>query len=68
MIKQAPTPARLAAMIAFGFSCFAIAFALWVQFGGEVPLKPEGYRVKIGFPEAVGLSKDVDVRSAGITE
>ena len=22
----------------------------------------EGYRVKVGFPEALGLSKDIDVR------
>jgi phospholipid/cholesterol/gamma-HCH transport system substrate-binding protein len=67
VIKQAPRPGQIIAMIAFAFSCFAIVLFLWLQFGGATPLKPEGYRVKVGFPEAVGLAKDVDVRAAGIT-
>jgi phospholipid/cholesterol/gamma-HCH transport system substrate-binding protein len=67
VIKQAPSRGRIMAMILFAFSCFGIVLFLWLQFGGPVPLKPEGYRVKVGFPEAVGLAKDVDVRAAGIT-
>jgi len=67
MIKEAPSPARILAMVAFTFSCFVIVLFLWLQFGGPVPLKAEGYRVKVAFPEAVGLTKDVDVRAAGIT-
>jgi phospholipid/cholesterol/gamma-HCH transport system substrate-binding protein len=67
MIKETPSPGRIVAMIAFTFSCFAIILFLWLQFGGPIPLKPEGYRVKVAFPEAVGLTADVDVRSAGIT-
>ena len=67
MIKQAPSPARVAAMVGFTFSCFVIILFLWIQFGGSTPLKPEGYRVKVAFPEAIGLNKDVDVRAAGIT-
>ena len=67
MIKQAPTPGRIFAMVAFAFSCFAILLFLWLQFGGPIPLKAEGYRVKVAFPEAVGLAEDVDVRSAGIS-
>ena len=67
MIKQAPTLGRVFAMVAFGLSCFAIVLFLWLEFGGPVPLKAEGYRVKVAFPEAVGLAEDVDVRSAGIS-
>ena len=67
MIKQAPTFGRIFAMVAFALSCFGIVLFLWLEFGGPVPLKAEGYRVKVAFPEAVGLAEDVDVRSAGIS-
>ena len=67
MIKQAPTFGRIFAMVAFALSCFGILLFLWLEFGGPVPLKAEGYRVKVAFPEAVGLAEDVDVRSAGIS-
>ena len=67
VIKQAPTLPRLAAMAAFAFTCFCILFFLWHNFGGPVPLKPEGYQVKVAFPEAVGLAQDIDVRASGVT-
>lgn len=67
MIKVAPSLSRIVAMAIFAFSCFGILLFLWLQFGGATPLKPERYLVKAGFPEAVGLLKDVDVRTAGIT-
>ena len=66
MIKQAPTRGQMLAMIAFAFSCFAILLGLWLQFGGSIPLKPQGYEVKVAFPEAVGLIDNVDVRAAGL--
>lgn len=67
MIKQAPSPARLAAMVLFAFSCIGILMYLWLTFGGSLPLQPKGYRVKAAFPEAIGLMKDVDVRASGVT-
>jgi phospholipid/cholesterol/gamma-HCH transport system substrate-binding protein len=67
VIKQAPSPARIAAMVLFALSCVSILLWLWLSFGGPIPLKPEGYRVKVAFPEATGLIDDLDVRSAGIT-
>jgi phospholipid/cholesterol/gamma-HCH transport system substrate-binding protein len=67
MIKVAPSLPRILAMVIFAFSCFGILLFLWLQFGGATPLKPERYLVKVGFPEAVGLLQDVDVRTAGIT-
>jgi phospholipid/cholesterol/gamma-HCH transport system substrate-binding protein len=67
VIKQTPSPARIAAMVSFAFSCFFILFLLWLEFGGPIPLKAEGYRVKVGFPEGIGLVKDIDVRASGIS-
>ena len=67
MIKVAPSLGRIVAMVVFAFSCVGILLFLWLQFGGATPLKPERYLVKVGFPEAVGLLQDVDVRTAGIT-
>jgi virulence factor Mce-like protein len=67
MIKVAPSLGRILAMVVFAFSCFGILLFLWLQFGGATPLKPEKYLVKAGFPEAVGLLQDLDVRTAGIT-
>lgn len=67
MIKVIPSIGRIIAMAIFAFSCFGILLFLWLQFGGSTPLKPEKYLVRAGFPEAVGLLQDVDVRTAGIT-
>ena len=66
MIKQAPTRGRILAMVAFSLSCFAILLSLWLQFGGPIPLRPQGYRVQIAFPEGTGITKNIDVRAAGI--
>ena len=66
MIKRAPSPGQLIAMIAFAFSCFALILFLWVSFGGPVPLKPQGYRVNVSFDEAVQLASEADVRISGV--
>lgn len=67
MIKRAPSPAQLIAMIVFAFSCFSLILFLWVSFGGPVPLKPQGYRVTMSFDEAVQLATEADVRISGVT-
>ena len=56
MIKQTPSLGRILAMVAFGLSCFGILVFLWLNFGGSVPLQPQGYRVTVGFPEATQLA------------
>ena len=66
MIKQAPTRGRILAMVVFALSCFAIALSMWIQFGGTVPLRPQSYRVQIAFPQGTGITKNIDVRAAGI--
>jgi phospholipid/cholesterol/gamma-HCH transport system substrate-binding protein len=66
MQKQAPSIWRLAAMVGFALSCFAILLFLWVSFGGSVPLKPKAYRVQVSFPEATSLAQEADVRISGV--
>ncbi len=67
MQKQAPTPGKIATMVLFAMSCFGLLLFLWVSFGGASPLKSEGYRVLVAFPEATQLAKEADVRVAGVT-
>ena len=66
MVKQAPTPARLATMVLFALSCFGLLLFLWLSFGGAVPLAPKGYRVQVAFPEAATLGVQAEVRVAGV--
>jgi phospholipid/cholesterol/gamma-HCH transport system substrate-binding protein len=66
VIKQTPSFGRIFAMLAFGLSCFGILVFLWLNFGGSVPLQPEGYRVTVAFPEATQLAQEADVRISGV--
>jgi phospholipid/cholesterol/gamma-HCH transport system substrate-binding protein len=66
VIKQAPSVGRIAAMVLFALSCFVILVFLWLNFGGSVPLKPEGYRMTVAFPEATQLAQEADVRISGV--
>jgi virulence factor Mce-like protein len=38
-----------------------------LSFGGSVPLKPRGYRVEVGIPEATQLAVQADVRASGVS-
>jgi phospholipid/cholesterol/gamma-HCH transport system substrate-binding protein len=62
MGQRAPTVGQIAVAVAFAFSCFGLLLFLWTTFGGPVPLKPEGYRVKVPFSEATQLAQESDVR------
>jgi phospholipid/cholesterol/gamma-HCH transport system substrate-binding protein len=66
MIKQTPSLGRIIAMVAFTLSVFGLLMFLWLAFGGPIPIKPEGYRVKVHFPEAATLAVEADVRIAGV--
>jgi phospholipid/cholesterol/gamma-HCH transport system substrate-binding protein len=66
MIKQAPSLGRIAAMVGFTLSVFGLLLFLWIAFGGVLPLRPESYRFKAAFPEAVLLVEEADVRLAGV--
>lgn len=62
MGQRAPTAGQIAVAVAFAFSCFGLLLFLWTTFGGPVPLKPEGYRIKVPFSEATQLAQESDVR------
>ncbi len=62
MGQRAPTLGQIGVAVAFAFSCFGLLLFLWVTFGGPVPLKPEGYRIKVPFSEATQLAQESDVR------
>src|SRR5204863_9859129 len=67
MQKQAPSFGRILTMVLFALTCFGLLLFLWLSFGGPIPLKPEGYRVKVAFPEATQLGLQADVRVAGVS-
>src|ERR687884_1654216 len=67
MNKSAPSLLRILTMVVFALSCFGLLLFLWLSFGGPIPLKPEGYRIKVAFPEATQLGLEADVRVAGVT-
>jgi phospholipid/cholesterol/gamma-HCH transport system substrate-binding protein len=60
-------PGQMAAMVIFAFSCFGLLLFLWLSFGGPIPLKPQGYRFQVAFPEATTLAEQADVRIAGVS-
>jgi phospholipid/cholesterol/gamma-HCH transport system substrate-binding protein len=66
MIKQTPSIGRIVAMVVFTLSVFGLLMFLWLAFGGPIPLKPEGYRMEVHFPEAATLAVEADVRMAGV--
>ena len=66
MIKQAPRPFQIFAMVAFVMSCVGVLLYLWLSFGGVVPLRSEGYRFQVRFPEATQLAEQSDVRISGV--
>jgi virulence factor Mce-like protein len=66
MQKQAPSVGRILTMVLFALSCFGLLLFLWLAFGGASPLKPQGYRFEVAFPEATQLAVEADVRVAGV--
>jgi phospholipid/cholesterol/gamma-HCH transport system substrate-binding protein len=66
MQKSAPSFGRIAVMVGFALSCFALVLFLWLAFGGPIPLKPKGYRVSVSFAEASQLATEADVRISGV--
>lgn len=66
MIKTAPSPARLAGLIAFVLTCVIVLTYLWVSFGGSIPFESQGYRFQVAFPQANELASGADVRIAGV--
>jgi phospholipid/cholesterol/gamma-HCH transport system substrate-binding protein len=53
-------------MVAFVMACVGVLLYLWLSFGGVVPLRSEGYRFQVRFPEATQLAEQSDVRISGV--
>lgn len=53
-------------MVLFALSCFSLILFLWLQFGGAIPFKAQGYRITTTVPEATSLAVEADVRIAGV--
>ncbi|MBO9531716.1 MAG: MCE family protein [Solirubrobacteraceae bacterium] len=66
MNRQVPTLGKLLTMVLFALSCFGLTLFLWLQFGGAIPFKAQGYRITTTFPEATQLATEADVRIAGV--
>ena len=66
MQKAAPSFGRIAVMAGFALSCFGLLLFLWLAFGGNIPLKPKGYRFTASFSEATQLAQEADVRISGV--
>ena len=66
MNRQVPTLGKLLTMVIFALSCFGLTLFMWLQFGGAVPFKAEGYCISTTFPEATQLSVEADIRIAGV--
>ena len=67
MRTRGPTVGQVGIAVAFAFSCFGLLLFLWTTFGGPVPLKPEGYRIKVPFDEAAQLAVESDVRISNVS-
>lgn len=57
---------ELGTAAAFSLAAISAIIALWVLFGGTIPLQPKGYRFDVAFGEARTLVANADVRIAGI--
>jgi phospholipid/cholesterol/gamma-HCH transport system substrate-binding protein len=64
--KRAPTLTNLFVIVVFVLACFGLLLFLWESFGGPVPLKPKGYRIRADFPNGLQLSEQADVRISGV--
>ncbi len=57
---------RIFTMALFALSVFAIGLFLWLSFGGQIPLKPQGYRFKVPLTDGPNLVTEADVRMSGV--
>src|SRR5438067_10215685 len=66
MTTQAPRPAAVVVAILFALSCFLLTVFVWLQLGGPIPLKPQGYRFHAPFAQGSQLTPNADVRISGV--
>jgi phospholipid/cholesterol/gamma-HCH transport system substrate-binding protein len=66
MQTQAPNRAHVMVAALFALSCVVLTIFVWLSFGGSVPFAPQGYELRILFPNASNLYPGADVRIAGV--
>jgi phospholipid/cholesterol/gamma-HCH transport system substrate-binding protein len=62
-----PSMTKVVTMVLFALSCAGLLLFLWLSFGGTIPFNPQGYRIRISFPNAGQLATQADVRIAGVS-
>jgi virulence factor Mce-like protein len=67
MQTGSPSAAKIMTMVLFALSCVGLLLFLWLSFGGTIPFNPQGYRIRIAFPNAAQLADQADVRIAGVS-
>jgi virulence factor Mce-like protein len=67
METGSPSIAKVVTMALFALSCAGLLLFLWLSFGGQIPFNPQGYEVKVSFPNADQLPTQADVRIAGVS-
>ena len=66
MGNKASSIGQVMTMALFALSVFAIGLFLWISFGGQIPLEPQGYRFKVPMTEGPNLVTEADVRMSGV--
>ena len=66
MGNKASSLGQIMTMALFALSVFAITLFLWLSFGGQIPLKPQQYRIKVPLTEGAQLVSEADVRLSGV--
>ena len=62
-----PSLTKVLTMVLFALSCAGLLLFLWLSFGGNIPFNPQGYRIRVSFPNAGQLATQADVRIAGVS-
>ncbi|HWE12760.1 MAG TPA: MlaD family protein [Solirubrobacteraceae bacterium] len=67
METSSPSIGKLLTMVLFTLSCIGLLLFLWLSFGGTIPFNPQGYELRVSFPNAAQLATQADVRIAGVS-
>ena len=66
MVTQAPRRIAVLTVVGVIAVCVLLIIYVWTQFGGTLPLSPNGYRFTASFAQASQLTPNADVRIAGV--
>ncbi|HLJ04335.1 MAG TPA: MlaD family protein [Solirubrobacteraceae bacterium] len=67
METRTPSIGKVLTMVLFALSCVGLLLFLWLSFGGTIPFNPQGYQIRVAFPNAQELATQADVRIAGVS-